>query len=285
MSYEIAFINPRKAGKRKATPAQIKARKAFAAKFGGKKSTKTTKRKATRRTASRRRLTTNSGVPEMAKRKHKRRPAARKASAPKRRRTARRKHGGTPAVGYTVGSAPIRRRKLNPRRVHRKRYKRNPLALGSMKNIVTGQLLPAAYGAGGAVVLNLALSYLPLPESVKTGWPRHGVRLVGALAVGWAARKFVKGNVGNAMAAGALIVVVYDIVKAALAQFAPEIGSRLGEFEDVSIDDPAGIYDPATLINGTGALMLNGPDDNDGVDGDLDGVGALLQGDLDGVYG
>lgn len=282
MSYEIAFINPRKAGSKKATPAQIRARKAFAAKFG-KKSTKTTKR-ATRRKASRRRLTTQSGVPEMAKRKHKRRPAARKArsAAPKRRRSSRRRSGGTPAVGYTVGSAPIRRRKLNPRRVHRKRYKRNPMGLGSVKSIVSGQLLPAAYGAGGAVVLNLALSYLPLPDSVKTGWPRHGVRLVGALAVGWAARKFVKGNVGNAMATGALIVVVYDIVKAALAQFAPEIGSRLGEFEDVTVDDPAGIYDPATLIQGTGAL-LTGPDDGDGVDGDLDGVGALLQGDLDGV--
>jgi hypothetical protein len=281
VSYEIAFINPRKAGKRKATPAQIRARKAFAAKFGGKKSTKTKKRRATR--PARRRLTTNSGVPEMAKRKHKRRPAARKASAPKRRRVTRRKSGGTPSsLGYTVGSGPIRRRKLNPRRVHRKRYKRNPMGLGSVKNIVTGQLLPAAYGAGGAVVLNLALSYLPLPDAVKTGWPRHGVRLVGALAVGWAARKFVKGSTGNAMAAGALIVVVYDIVKAALAQFAPEIGSRLGEFEDVSIDDPAGIYDPATLISGTGAL-LTGPDDNDGVDGDLDGMGALLQGDLDGV--
>jgi hypothetical protein len=272
VSYEIAFINPRKAGKRKATPAQIRARKAFAAKFGGKKSTKTKKRRATR--PARRRLTTNSGVPEMAKRKHKRRPAARKASAPKRRRVTRRKSGGTPSsLGYTVGSGPIRRRK---------RYKRNPMGLGSVKNIVTGQLLPAAYGAGGAVVLNLALSYLPLPDAVKTGWPRHGVRLVGALAVGWAARKFVKGSTGNAMAAGALIVVVYDIVKAALAQFAPEIGSRLGEFEDVSIDDPAGIYDPATLISGTGAL-LTGPDDNDGVDGDLDGMGALLQGDLDGV--
>lgn len=199
-----------------------------------------------------------------------------------RRRHRRAAGKARPAMGHVVGSRKIRRRKLNPRG-SRRRYRRNPSVFrGGLMGIVHNQIVPAAYGAGGAVALNLALSYLPLPDSLKTGWTRHGVRLLGALGIGFVAEKFVKGKAGQSIASGALVVVMYDIVKAALAQFAPEIGSRLGEFEDVSLsgDD---YYDPASYIGNGVSGYLDGDLDGSPGDGDVDNMGAYMEGDLDGV--
>jgi len=282
MSYELAIIgNPRQKKRKAPTKAQLAARRKFVAKFAkGRKSRRV--RKAAK--------TTNSGVSTMAKRRKaragKRNTKGRfvkKSHKTRAKRTVsrrrRRASGGAkrPAMGYVQGGRKIRRRKLNPRA--RRRYRRNPSAFrGGVMGVVNNQLLPGLYGAGGAVALNLALSYLPLPDSLKTGWTRHGVRLLGALGIGWAAQKFVKGRVGQAMASGAIVVVMYDIVKAALAQFAPEIGSRLGEFEDVSLsgDD---YYDPASYISDNG---VSGYLDGSPGDGDVDEMGAYMEGDLDG---
>ena len=199
------------------------------------------------------------------KRSHKRRVRRN----PRRRSSARRR----PAMGYTIGSRKIRRRKLNPR-VRRRRYHRNPIGLGatlSPKNIL-GQLVPAAYGAGGAVAMNLALSYLPLPDMLKTGIPKQLTRLATALAVGWAGRKFL-GRRGEAVGFGALTVVVYDIVKGLIATSMPDIGARLGDFEDVTLAD-GGFIDPASPVRGFAAYLEGDADD--------DGMGAYLQGNLDG---
>lgn len=195
-----------------------------------------------------------------------------------RRRRRKSSGGRKSAVGYTVGSRPIRRRKLNPR-VRRRRYRRNPLGLPSLGGL-TSQLMPAALGAGGAIALNVGLSFLPLPEQLKTGWMRHGTRLVGALALGWAAKKFL-GAKGGAVALGALTVVMYDIGKQVLQTATPELGSRLGDFEDVTVSNDSGFYDPASVLTqGTGAYLegLQGVDDY----GNADDVGAYLEGDLDG---
>lgn len=188
------------------------------------------------------------------------------------RRTRRRRSSGArrPAMGYVIGSGKVRRRKLNPR--SRRRHRRNPIARLSVNGIV-GQLVPAAYGAGGAIALNLALSYLPLPDVLKSGWPRHVTRLAGAMAVGYAARKFL-GRRGEAVGFGALTVVVYDIVKGLLATASPEIGARLGDFEDVTLED-GGFIDPAPPVRGFAAYLEGEADDDDG-------MGAYLQGDLDG---
>lgn len=283
MSYEIAIINPR-AGKqkrrRRASAKQIAARRRFIAKYARG-------RKVRRNPAKRRKSKlSTSGVSVMAKRRRRRSRArnakghflkghrARKSTA-RRSRRRRSSAGRRAAVGYVVGSGKIRRRKLNPRVRHRRRYRRNPMGSLSVGNIV-GQLVPAAYGAGGAIALNLALSYLPLPDAVKTGWPRHLVRLGGAMAVGWAARKFL-GRRGDAVGFGALTVVMYDIVKGLIATASPEFGARLGDFEDVTLDD-GGFVDPSPPVRGFAAYLEGDADDNDGVDG----MSAYLDGDLDG---
>jgi hypothetical protein len=289
MSYEIALINPRaKSSRRKrASAKQLAARRRFVAKFAkGRKARKAGK---SRRVVKSRKSPT-SGVSVMAKRRRRRSSSrnakghfVKKSHKSRARRVRRKSSGGArrPAQGYTVGTRKIRRRKLNPR-VRRRRYRRNPLGLPSVGGMF-GQLVPAAYGAGGALALNLGLSYLPLPDMLKTGMARHGVRLVGAFGLGWAARKFL-GAKGNAVAAGALTVVMYDILKAVINGVSPEIGSRLGEFEDVSLDGDGDVFiDPASPIS----AYLEGPDSGDAdtdmsayLEGDMDGV---LDGELDGV--
>lgn len=216
----------------------------------------------------------------MAKRKR-RRSSARKSKTHVRRR--RRSSGARhAATGYTIGSRPIRRRKLNPRGSRRRRYRRNPMGLPSLGGL-TSQLVPAALGAAGGMALNIGLSFLPLPDSLKTGWARHGVRLAGAFGLGMIAKKFL-GSKGNAVALGAMTIVLYDIGKQVLQTATPELGARLGEYEDVSLsgdlDGDEGFYDPASVISedvGAGAY-LNGPDE-----GDADEMGAFMEGDLDGV--
>lgn len=206
--------------------------------------------------------------------KRRRKARAAKASAPRRRRrrAAGKRH---PATGYTVGSRRIRRRKLNPRASRRRRH-RNPRFLPSMSGIMD-QLMNAGLGAAGGLGLNLALSYIPLPDALKTGWPRHGVRVVGALALGMLAKRFL-GSKGNAVAAGALTIAVYDIGKQVINGVSPEIGARLGEYEDVSLSGDFDYIDPATPIEGMGSYL--GADAGGQVDDRA--MGSYLGGDLDG---
>ena len=199
-----------------------------------------------------------------------------KASAPKRRRrrTGGKKHYVSGA--YTVGNARARRWKINPRRRHRRSNPRFSVSG------ITSQLMPAAYGAAGGIALDVALGYLPLPEMLKTGYVKHATRIVGALGIGWAARKFLKGK-GNAVAAGALTVAMYGLLKDVIVQFAPSVRG-LGDYEEISIDstsDQLGAYlsgDDDRLPDGSagvGAYLSGDPGQNYDV---TDTAGAVLSG-------
>ena len=206
--------------------------------------------------------------------KYRRNPRKRRSTKGKRRA----------AQGYVVGTRKIRRRKLNPRVRHRRRYRRNPMGLPSLGSI-TSQLTAAGIGAAGAIGLNVALSFIPLPDALKTGYVRHGVRLASALVLSMLAKKFLGAKPWiNTATAGALTVIVYDIGKAVIQTASPEIGARLGEFEDVSLegdlDGEEGFYDPASPLS----AYLEGPsvDSNGNAD---DGMGAyMMEGNLDGLY-
>lgn len=180
------------------------------------------------------------------RRKHVRRAKARVV------RSRRRRH---PAVGYVVGSKRIRRRKLNPRTYRSRRRRRfgNPrFSVGGIIN----QLKPAAFGAAGGIALDVVLGYIPLPDMLKTGYPKHATRIVGALGVGWLAKKFL-GSRGQAVAAGALTIAVYNLMKDVIVQFAPMV-KGLGDYEEVVIDnrsDQFGAYLPGTPM---GAYLPDG---------------------------
>lgn len=247
--YEIAIINPRTLKTRR------KAKKSGV--------TKMAKRRKKRKMTAKQLKYFGKGRKRASRAKRRAAPAARVA-----RRRRRRPSGARPAIGYVVGSKRIRRYKLNPR--GRRRYRSNPRF--SLSGI-TSQLVPAAWGAGGALALDLALGYIPLPDMLKTGYARHGVRIAGALGIGWLANKFMRGH-GRAVGAGALTVAMYGLFRDVALQFAPDaIKSRLGEYEEISV---AGYDDPAAMVSpGTGAYLNGG---TTGDDYDLGGVGAYLQG-------
>lgn len=158
------------------------------------------------------------------RRKHK------KTHSRRRRHVARRRR----ASGYVVGSAPVRRRKLNPRRrrhVARRRHyarRRNPrFSIGGL----THALIPAAIGGAGAVALDVALGYVPLPDMLKTGYAKVGVQIAGAFLLGWLGSKALGREKGNAVTLGALTVAAYGLVKTVVKQAAPTLPGLAGDYE------------------------------------------------------
>lgn len=236
--YEIAIVNPR----------SIKRRRK-AGKKGATLMAKRKKRAKSRAKVSRRRVV-RAAAPASRKR--------RRSAAGKRR----------PAVGYVVGAKRIRRRKMNPRRVSRSIRRSNPRF--SVAG-VTNQLMPALYGAGGALALDVALGYIPLPAVLQTGYARHGVKIVGALGIGFLASKFLRGK-AQAIGAGALTVAVYGLLKDVAAQVTQGKVKGLGDYEVI---DVAGYDDPAATV-GTGAYLTGG-DNTGGLDPGA-GVGAYMNG-------
>lgn len=178
--------------------------------------------------------------------------AARKRRSNPRRKTAAKRR---PAMGYVSGAKRIRRRKLNPRRVTRRRARRsNPRF--SLSGI-TSQVMPSLFGAGGALALDIALGYLPLPDKLKTGYGRHATRIVGAVGLGWLAQKFLRGK-GAAIGQGALTVALYGLIKDVAVKVLPAGAVKgLGDYEEITVD---GYMDNAPVL---GSYM--GGDSYDGV--------------------
>lgn len=197
-----------------------------------------------------------------------RRKARRKAKrvVVAKRRRSRSSGAKRPAMGYVQGSKRIRRRKLNPRRRSYRRHHNPRFSVGGIVN----QLTPAAFGAAGGIALDVALGYVPLPDMLKTGYAKHATRIVGALGLGWVARKFM-GRRGGEVAAGALTVAMYSLFKDVLVHFAPSV-KGLGDYEEFTIADTSmGAYmDPAQKL---GAYLPDGST--------VPGMGAYLQGDMD----
>ncbi len=236
--YEIAIVNPRSVSRRK----------------GKKGASKVATRKKRRKMTAKQKK-------YFGKRRAK---TAVRAAAPVRRRRRRAAAGKRrPAVGYVVGAKRIRRRKLNPRAVRRKaRRHSNPRF--SLSGI-TSQFVPALYGAGGALALDVALGYIPLPDMLKTGYVRHATRIVGALGIGFLASKFLRGK-AQAVGQGALTVAVYGLLKDVAAQVTAGKVKGLGDYEVV---DVSGYYDPASTVG----AYLQGPSD---LGDDLNGTGAYM---------
>lgn len=229
------------------------------------------------RSIKRRRKVAKSGATKVAKKRRKmsakqrkyfgKRKAAAKTSAPRKRKAGGKRR---PALGYVVGSKRIRRRKLNPRRgVSRRRHSNPRFSLGGLTN----QLIPAAYGAAGALALDVALGYIPLPAMLKTGYARHATRIVGALGIGFLASKFLRGRAG-AIGQGALTVAVYGLLKDVAVQTVGDKVKGLGDYEEITVN---GYMDAApgvgAYLNGMGAYL---PDA-----GSAPGMGVA---DMDGDY-
>lgn len=176
-----------------------------------------------------------------------------RARNPKRRVTARRRN---PAKRKRRAIATVTVRARNPRRHHARRNPRrhharrrhNPRSF-SVSGIM-GQLMPAAIGGAGAVALDIGLGYLPasVPDFLKTGIGNKALKVAGALALGMIAGKVLGREKGKAVAAGALTVVAYGIIRDVVKQVAPTVALSGTDYVDN--------YNPAPML--MGAYMDSG---------------------------
>lgn len=202
MSELLVVANPRRRRKRRARKLSAKQ---IAAGFGGKR----------RRHAG---AATN---PKRRRRKH-------VATNPKPRR---RKHlvGSIkrPAVGYTVGTARIRRRKLNPMRRHHYRRHRNPsMSMGGIKSSIMPTVKDGFTGAVGALGLDVLWGFVAgnatLGSYVSNQYVGFAAKLLGAVLVGAVGGKVMRGK-GRELAVGAATVAEHDFFKSLLQTMAPSI--------------------------------------------------------------
>lgn len=169
-----------------------------------------------------------------AKGKRKSNPVGGKVMAKKRRSKRRSNPVSTLKSVRRHGKADSRKafRKLGYSRNPAKR-RRNPIT-GKLGGIVSNTIMPAAIGAGGALTLDLIWGYLPIPAVVKVGPMRHAAKGVGAIGLGMLAGMVLKKDTANALALGAMTVVMYNAAREAVASFAPNIA--LGEYLAISGD-------------------------------------------------
>lgn len=124
-------------------------------------------------------------------------------------------------LGMYVSNPRRRRRPARKRRsTARRRYKRNPL---SMKGAVNSLVIPALQAGAGAVLLDVAWGFVPIPETIKSGPMRHVAKGLGAIVLGQVVGMVASKRIGNTVALGALTVTAYNAIRELTAQFLPQV--------------------------------------------------------------
>jgi len=253
LTYEIALVNPRKVSRKRKTRRRNPAMK---------RNKKGRFVKARRTNPKRRKHTARKHTHWGHVRAHERK------TNPRRRRRRRN------PVGFVTRGQRRRRRRYAARAVNPRRHRRrNPrFSMSGIKDA----MVPALFGAAGAVGLDIVLGYVPLPAALQSQYAKYGVKIAGSLAMGWAASKVLGRQKGMAVGAGALTVTAYGILRDLLAKFVPSLG--VSGYEEISLNG----YDPASVIQG--ALPNMGAYMQPGVGAYIQpGVGAYMEGMDDGM--
>lgn len=132
-------------------------------------------------------------------------------------------------------------RHRNPSRVAKRAYRRrrNPLSLGGMRSGITGKVTGAVMGAGGALLNDMLLTYVPLPLMLKTGPLAILSKAVGAFAVGYLS-SFALGKArGAQLAEGALTVLAYQVARPLVGTVLPLAGDDI---------EGMGYYSPGMIL-------------------------------------
>lgn len=117
----------------------------------------------------------------------------------------------------------VRARRRGGHRIRRRRL-RNPRSggIGRVLSVrgVTSAIVPAAIGAGGALALDVAMAYIPLPGQLQSGWGKTLAQLIGALGLGFIAAKVPFIGTRNAQIGtlGALTIIAYNTIRPLAAQ-------------------------------------------------------------------
>lgn len=161
---------------------------------------------------------------------------ARKSGKRRARRTSARRSNPVRAVRHRARS-----RRRSPVRAYRSRARRrrNPLSLKSMSGGLLDSGLNALMGAGGAIVNDALMTYIPLPAIVKTGPLAILAKAFGAFGVGYLAAFAVGKTRGARMTEGALTVLAYQVVKPMVATVVPLAGSDI---------EGLGYYSPGMIL-------------------------------------
>jgi hypothetical protein len=137
-----------------------------------------------------------------------------------------------------------RRRARNPifsRRRNRRRH-RNPFSVPGLK----GVLMPAAYGAAGAIAMSIAYGYLSpkLPATLTTGYLPIVVKAAAAIGLGMLIGKFMSRQDGQYATIGGLTVVLVGAATPLLTSAVPTLPglSGLAGYGDYIPHRPMGAY-------------------------------------------
>ena len=167
--------------------------------------------------------------------------ARRRLANPNRTKSRRRRH-----------VAHARHRRINPRpyrahRVHHMRRAHNPRLVGQLTSLA----MPAAIGAGGALVLDVVYAKLApmLPASLGTGALMPlATKILAAVGLGMLAGKAIGRDRARAATVGAVTVLAYGAAKTYLMANVPSLGlSGFADFVDYSAPRGMGAYMPHQL--------------------------------------
>lgn len=166
---------------------------------------------------------------------------------PRKRRTRRAKVSANPkrrvhrrSVAHTASRHVSRRRvhrnPMHAMRHHRRRVRRNPIGGGG----IGAQVMDAAIGGAGAVLVDVVTGYLPIPSSLATGYGPYLVK--GALGLGMG---MFRNRTLKRMGAGALLVAAYGAIKTATSGMLPAPATVMAAPPSVA---GLGYYSPTPVL-------------------------------------
>lgn len=144
---------------------------------------------------------------------------AHQKSTPKRRTTAKRSGVVKSVVSRRTGKP------VSAAAWAQSGYRRNPIMKkkGLLGGIVGDTLIPAATAASGAIALDVAWGFLPIPANLKVGPMRHAVKGAGAIGLGMLAGMILPKKTAEQIGMGAMTVVMYNAAKDVMVRFAPTV--------------------------------------------------------------
>lgn len=127
------------------------------------------------------------------------------------------------------------------RHLTRRRRRSNPIGLNTRG--IVGLLKSGAIGAGGALTVDLAMGYLPLPANLlarqqadgSVNWLYYGTKVVFAAALGAFGKRFL-GQKAETMAEGAMVVNLYDLFRSLMPA-----GMKLGYVNPAMVAQRRGV--------------------------------------------